>query len=317
MCNIGTSVGCGSANAGRGPMSARSGSSASAAPARVQRWVGNISWGSLMCRASFSARSGRGRVDGQLRRGCTSHPSQGNVDACSCVCGQAMGSGRAPRPRQAAPAAKVCGACRLLYRSTMQNFATAPGSPEPVPLAGAQVIEQVRDQAMYLVDRHGRVASWNEVVGRGLHPRRCERRGSRGRDAAGRSPRARRRRPLDAPQERRALLCAGRADPQARRRRRTGGLPQGTARHRPEKYAGGPRDPRRCRSRSRARSPTRGKVSSPSSCRDCSIVSSSRTAAPRAATADWALACRSCGIWCGSMAARCRRTAWVLVEAPP
>lgn len=47
----------------------------------------------------------------------------------------------------------------------MQNFTTAPGSPEPVPLAGAQVIEQVRDQAMFLVDRHGRVASWNEGVG--------------------------------------------------------------------------------------------------------------------------------------------------------
>jgi PAS domain S-box-containing protein len=47
----------------------------------------------------------------------------------------------------------------------MHHFATDRGSPEPVPLAGARIIEQVRDQAMFLVDRHGRIASWNEGVG--------------------------------------------------------------------------------------------------------------------------------------------------------
>jgi PAS domain S-box-containing protein len=46
----------------------------------------------------------------------------------------------------------------------MDAFAEDKGEPEPVPLSGQQVIQQVRDHAIFLLDRHGRIASWNEGV---------------------------------------------------------------------------------------------------------------------------------------------------------
>ena len=36
--------------------------------------------------------------------------------------------------------------------------------PEPVPLNEHRIIEQVQDHAMFLLDRHGRITSWNEGV---------------------------------------------------------------------------------------------------------------------------------------------------------
>ncbi len=46
----------------------------------------------------------------------------------------------------------------------MHTFANDRGTPEPVSLAAHRVIEQVRDHAMFLLDRHGRATSWNEGV---------------------------------------------------------------------------------------------------------------------------------------------------------
>jgi PAS domain S-box-containing protein len=48
----------------------------------------------------------------------------------------------------------------------MQSFATERGEPEPIAISGRQVIEEVRDQAIFMLDRWGRVASWNKGVGR-------------------------------------------------------------------------------------------------------------------------------------------------------
>lgn len=47
-----------------------------------------------------------------------------------------------------------------------EDFATERGTPDPVAPAARRVIEQVRDEAMFLLDRRGRVASWNEGVWR-------------------------------------------------------------------------------------------------------------------------------------------------------
>lgn len=47
----------------------------------------------------------------------------------------------------------------------MDKLAFERGSPEVLALSARQAIEQVRDQAMFLVDSGGRVASWNEGVG--------------------------------------------------------------------------------------------------------------------------------------------------------
>lgn len=47
----------------------------------------------------------------------------------------------------------------------MERFAIDRGEPEPIAISGRQVIEQVRDHAMFLLDRRGRIASWNEGVG--------------------------------------------------------------------------------------------------------------------------------------------------------
>src|SRR6187551_139636 len=46
----------------------------------------------------------------------------------------------------------------------MGPFASDRAEPEHMPLTTAQVIRQVRDDAMFLVDRHGRIASWSEGV---------------------------------------------------------------------------------------------------------------------------------------------------------
>jgi len=48
----------------------------------------------------------------------------------------------------------------------METFAPDRAPPEPVSLGARRVLEQVRDQAMFLLDRQGRIASWNEGVGR-------------------------------------------------------------------------------------------------------------------------------------------------------
>jgi len=47
----------------------------------------------------------------------------------------------------------------------MQSFATERSVPEPITVSGQQLIAPVRDQAIFLLDRHGRIASWNEGVG--------------------------------------------------------------------------------------------------------------------------------------------------------
>jgi PAS domain S-box-containing protein len=45
------------------------------------------------------------------------------------------------------------------------QIATDPGVPEPLALPGPQMVRQLRDQAMFLLDRRGHIASWNEGVG--------------------------------------------------------------------------------------------------------------------------------------------------------
>ncbi len=47
----------------------------------------------------------------------------------------------------------------------MKTFAQDPEPPEQPALDASAVIAQVRDQAMFMIDRHGRIASWNEGVG--------------------------------------------------------------------------------------------------------------------------------------------------------
>ena len=46
----------------------------------------------------------------------------------------------------------------------MEAYAQTQGPPEPVALPAGRVIEQVRDHAMFCLDRHGRATSWNEGV---------------------------------------------------------------------------------------------------------------------------------------------------------
>lgn len=46
----------------------------------------------------------------------------------------------------------------------MESFAKDRGEPEPVPLSGKKIIRQVQDHAMFVLDRHGRITSWNEGV---------------------------------------------------------------------------------------------------------------------------------------------------------
>lgn len=46
----------------------------------------------------------------------------------------------------------------------MEPFATERGAPEPLALSSLRMLEQVTDQAMFLVDTRGRLASWNEGV---------------------------------------------------------------------------------------------------------------------------------------------------------
>ena len=46
----------------------------------------------------------------------------------------------------------------------MEAFAERAGEPEPLGVSGERIIEQVRDHAMFLLDRQGRIASWNEGV---------------------------------------------------------------------------------------------------------------------------------------------------------
>ena len=47
----------------------------------------------------------------------------------------------------------------------MEPIATDRGEPEAVRVAATEVLGQVRDMAMFLVDRRGRAASWNRGVG--------------------------------------------------------------------------------------------------------------------------------------------------------
>jgi len=47
----------------------------------------------------------------------------------------------------------------------MEPIATDRGEPEAVCVAATEVLGQVRDMAMFLVDRRGRAASWNRGVG--------------------------------------------------------------------------------------------------------------------------------------------------------
>jgi PAS domain S-box-containing protein len=47
----------------------------------------------------------------------------------------------------------------------MEALANDRGEPEALSLPAERVLRQVRDHAMFLIDRHGRIASWNEGVG--------------------------------------------------------------------------------------------------------------------------------------------------------
>ncbi len=47
----------------------------------------------------------------------------------------------------------------------MDPFATERGEPDALVLQACQVMEQVRDEALFLLDLQGRVASWNQGVG--------------------------------------------------------------------------------------------------------------------------------------------------------
>ncbi len=48
----------------------------------------------------------------------------------------------------------------------METFATEPGVPETIAMETPEVLEPLRDAAVFLVDRRGRIASWNEGVGK-------------------------------------------------------------------------------------------------------------------------------------------------------
>jgi len=48
----------------------------------------------------------------------------------------------------------------------MQTFATEPGVPETIAVDAAEALESLRDAAVFLVDRRGLIASWNEGVGK-------------------------------------------------------------------------------------------------------------------------------------------------------
>ncbi len=53
----------------------------------------------------------------------------------------------------------------LLLRHDMSTIADTHGVPEPLDVATRHAIRQVRDCAMFLIDRNGRAASWNVGVG--------------------------------------------------------------------------------------------------------------------------------------------------------
>lgn len=46
----------------------------------------------------------------------------------------------------------------------MESFAKDRGEPEPVRLSAQQILRPVQDHAMFLLDRNGRITSWNEGV---------------------------------------------------------------------------------------------------------------------------------------------------------
>ncbi len=52
----------------------------------------------------------------------------------------------------------------LLELLTMEPLAQGTEKPDALPVSADRVIEQVRDHAVFLLDGHGRIASWNEGV---------------------------------------------------------------------------------------------------------------------------------------------------------
>src|SRR4051812_4355335 len=52
----------------------------------------------------------------------------------------------------------------IAHPPAMSTYAPDRGPPEPVPLPDRGILQQVREYAMFLIDRQGRAASWNEGV---------------------------------------------------------------------------------------------------------------------------------------------------------
>src|SRR5882724_66106 len=68
------------------------------------------------------------------------------------------------RPGCLEPVRHLPKARRLPRKSPMELFATNRGDADPVAVGGHRVMQQVRDHAVFLLDRRGRAASWNEGV---------------------------------------------------------------------------------------------------------------------------------------------------------
>jgi len=64
------------------------------------------------------------------------------------------------------PSARNSDKAHHLLVSAMQTFATEPGVPETIAVETPEVLEPLRDAAVFLLDRRGRIASWNEGVGK-------------------------------------------------------------------------------------------------------------------------------------------------------
>ena len=57
---------------------------------------------------------------------------------------------------------------------SMQSFATEPGVPEAIGVSAPEVLEPLPDAAVFMIDRSGRIATWNQGVGLILGWRREE-----------------------------------------------------------------------------------------------------------------------------------------------
>jgi len=71
------------------------------------------------------------------------------------LCGLRAG-GRAREPTRGTPNCDV---------AVMENFATDRRTPEPIVNEAQCVMQWLREEAVFLIDRRGHLASWNEGVG--------------------------------------------------------------------------------------------------------------------------------------------------------